>query len=235
MKEDLLTKMQRACLNRLSVTRVDIKGVDRLADFEKSMQEIGAGDSHPMISTSWHDLSTADGFGLEVWVDGKLAGGLAARHHDLGRAALAEHWADSYKRLYGGGETTPVSNFCAAARGEIRGRIVYLGQLYLEEKYRGTGINLGLILHYMHALSVQKWSPDWIYGFVRQADVLSGRAAWYGFTRQYVCAQVWDENIATRSSDEYLVAVTPSELSEAANFCELYPGRFCPDRDRVKP
>lgn len=233
MIEDYLAKMQWACLRRLDGENVSLLGVSRIAEFEASMLDIGAAESHPMISPLRHDFSSADAFGVQIWVGDKLAGGVAAKVVDLGDMSLAQHWIESYRRLYGGNVSAPVSEFCHAAQSEVRGRVVYLGQLYLQDQYRGTGINLGLVLHYMHALSAQKWSPDWIYGFVRQGDVLSGRSAWYGFTRQYLGAQTWDDKVLTRSTGEYLALLSRADLLDIASFSVRHPDKFCPDRGGV--
>lgn len=231
MQEDNLLKLAHLCLDRLRGDGVSIRATASISDFENRMVDLGMPPSHPMISHSWHDFSQSDAFALIISKGGKEVGGMAARRIGLGRDNLADHWAASYSRMYCNGEGAPVEDFNSVAVREITGDIVYLGQLFLVREQRNGPINLGLVLHYAHLLCCTKWRPDWIYGFIRQKDILRGKAAQYGFTRQYVGPQNWVSEVNGRSSNEYLVALTYDDLCDAAAFYTKNPDVFAPKRE----
>lgn len=223
LQEHNLLTLSHNCLAGLSASSVELLPVPSIIDFERRMAALGKPPNHPMMSPKWHDMSPVDSFAIMFEVDGQEIGGVAARCLDLGEDALAKHWQETYSRMYTNGETSPVSGFSGAASREIRGRVVYLGELFLAEGWRKGVVDWRLVFHYLFALSYLKWRSDWIYGFVRQQDVMRGKASRYGFTRQYVGPQTWTKCVERRSSQEYLVAISRQDLFDAAAFYSASP------------
>ncbi len=227
VREDDLTKLYALCLARLAALGVSTQVLSRIDAHEARMTELGKANHYPMISTNWNDFSEREAFGLMLRQNGRDIGGVAGRFIDLGRQTHDDHWRQSYRRMYGGGEVVPVRRACPAST-KVSGRIVYLGELYLAEESRGIGGVSALTLYLMHTLVALRWSPDWIYGFMRAQDVLRGKAAQYGFTRAYPGAQKWREEGDRRSSAEYLVLMREEELVASAGHFAVEPGQFVP-------
>ncbi len=228
MHESNLIDLSYACLKKLKSDGLELEVLSDLRVFEGRMAKIGKAPNHPMISPDWHDFSSSDAFSIIFRQGGQDIGGVAARHLDLGDDSLAQHWASSYMRLYSDGSSVPVGRFSTVAGREITGKVVYLGELFLRKGSRNGSVCWRLIFHYLFALCFLKWHPEWIYGFVRQPDVMSGKASRYGFTRQYIGPQEWSHPPATRSSNEYLVAIPRFDLLDAASFYSRNPEYLLP-------
>lgn len=229
MHEANLIDLSYACLRRLREDGLELDIVDDIRRFESRMADVGKPPNHPMISPRWHDFSSSEAFAIVFRKGDQDVGGVAARHLDLGEDSLAQHWETSYARLYQSGEGTPVDRFSSVAKREISGKVVYLGELFLKQGNRDGSICWRLIFHYLYVLCYLKWKPEWIYGFVRQPDVLSGKASRYGFTRQYIGPQEWRLPDAKRSNNEYLVALPKRDLLDAAAFYARHPEYLMPD------
>ncbi len=225
MQEIDLTKIAALSLRRLGEEGFGLSCEADLRLFEESMEELGKRENYPMISAAWHDLSSSDAFGLLINRAGQgPVGGVAARHLNLGRDSLQEHWESSYARLYPG-DVPPISGGAAIA-SRMRGRIVYLGELFLCEEWRGGRVNLPAVMHCLHALVALKWRPDWVYGFIRIRGIRV--AAEFGFSRTYPGAQNWLRSVDRRGVEECLVAVTFDEFCERANYFVRHPENFAP-------
>lgn len=235
MHEANIVQLTHICLSGLLVGGFEIEVTTSIEDFEERLACAEKLPNHPMISPSWHDFSPTEVFALVFRVDGQDIGGVAARFIDLGESSLADHWARSYKRLYGGMLETPVHNFSSIPRNEISGRIVYLGELFLKQEFRDRSLNWRAVFHYLFSLCFLRWRPDWIYGFVRQKDVLDGKASRYGFTRQHVGPQEWITSKPRRSSSEYLVAVPRRDFHDAAAFYARNPAALNLKQEVVRP
>ena len=142
-----------------------IEATSDLGEYEQSMTAIGARESHPMMSVMHHDFASKDALGLMLKDEhGLFFGGIAARFVDLGADSLGCHMQQSYRRHYGGGQVDAITSRLSAARN-ISGRIVYQGQWYMKEEFRGGGTHIAALFHYFHCLCFMKWRPDWVYGF----------------------------------------------------------------------
>gem|GEM_PF-5818918 len=193
------------------------------------MAALGKKPSHPMMASSSHDFTSKNFFGLLVTHQGFDVGGVAAKTEDVGSEFLAGHIARTHSRHYNAGEGPPAGNFPWAMTHEIRGLLACLGELYMHPDYRKGRVNLGVLMHYHNAMLAAMWSPDWIYGFVRQPDVLTGKASRYGFTRQYAGCQTWTVPESSRFSTEYLCALPLQDVVDAAKFYIKNPQYFAPN------
>ncbi len=229
MHEANLIDLSYSCLQQLKEDGLELEVVSDLRIFEHRLAEIGKPPNHPMISPNWHDFSSTEAFAIIFRKEKQDVGGVAARHLDLGEDSLAQHWASSYMRLYQEGGNVPVRQFSTVAKREISGKVVYLGELFLGRSSRDGSVCWRLIFHYLFVLCYLKWHPEWIYGFVRQPDVLSGKASRYGFTRQYIGPQEWQQPTASRSTNEYLVALPRQDLLDAASFYARNPEYLMPE------
>ncbi|KII18284.1 hypothetical protein [Phaeobacter sp. S60] len=223
MHEDNMIRLAHICLGGLEQSGLRLHAVPDISEFQARMARIGKASNHPMLSPDWHDFTSVEAFGIVFCIDGEDVGGVAARFIDIGEDSLARHWASTYSRLYNSGAGSPVRAFSSTAAKEISGKIVYLGELFLNAENRKGKVNWRLVFHYLFSLAHLKWKPAWTYGFVRQTDVLSGKASRYGFTRQHIGPQEWEVHVPSRSSSEYLVTLPRIDLQEAAAFYVKHP------------
>lgn len=214
LREDCLIRLASLALSKIENGGFAMRFSRDLREFEKEMAAIGKPENYPMISPEWHDFASGDAVGLLLKNEGNVVGGVAARFLNLGSDSLAEHWHQSYRRLYPG-SVDPVESRVSAAK-TMRGRLVYEGELYLHPDWRGARVNLPAVSHYMHVLCALKWKPDWIYAFMRIEGL--GCAPWYGWTHQHLAAQRWLRGVERRSDKECLVSVTYDELCERAEY-----------------
>jgi len=124
--------------------------------WQEEMTAIGKPKNHPMLSPEWQDFTLAEALGLQLIANGQLVGGVAARFHDLGQETLGEYWARSYRRMYGQGQSVPVHTPARRAAYDVKGRVVYLGELFINKDFRGDGIS-ALVMHYLFLLCAVRW------------------------------------------------------------------------------
>jgi hypothetical protein len=228
MDEFKLMHFASMCSAILRDDGFSLEPAESIQDFEQRMQVLGKDPSHPMLCSKRHDFTQQNSFAIVVKYQGVDVGGVAAKFEDIGDLTLSQHLARSSSRLYNNGGASPVEAFTHSVDNEIKGRIVYFGELYMHSDYRKGRVDLAALLHHHNALAALKWTPDWIYGFIRQADVLSGKASRYGFTRQYPGCQTWVISGDRRHSTEYLVALAYRDAVDAAGFYLRMPNAFAP-------
>lgn len=217
------------CGNRMRADGFCIEAARDNAEFEARMATIGKKPSHPMMSSYSHDFTAENFIGLLVTHEGFDVGGVAAKIENVGSEYLSGHIARTHSRHYNDNEGPPAGSFPWSLTNEIRGSLVCLGELFMHPDYRRGRVNLAVLMHYHNTMCATIWSPDWIYGFVRQPDVLTGKASRYGFTRQYAGCQTWTVPEASRYSTEYLVALTYQDVVDAARFYLKNPDAFAPN------
>lgn len=207
-----LTILAEMCRSSLAQKEMTIEVIHSLNSYEARLAAIGKSENHKVISTSHHDFTPDDAFGVIIQHKGEDIGGVAARLLRLGTTSLSDYWRNSSRRLYGEGEVDMIGRITRAA-DQIRGRVVYEGELYISSEYRGHQVNLTAVMFYLHVLSVLTWKPDWLYGFIRMRHV--SKVGKYGFSGFHVGAQEWLQEAERRNSDECLVTLEPSSLHDA--------------------
>jgi GNAT superfamily N-acetyltransferase len=225
MIEHQLLTFASTCLISLDRLGFTISVTEDLDGWQARMIEIGKPSNHPMMSPQWHDFAHPEAFGVQLSANGNLVGGVAARYHDLGQETLGQYWGRSYKRLYGNGADIPVHSPARKAATEVTGKVVYLGELFVTPDFRSTG-GAALVMNYLFLLCAIRWKPSWIYGFIRQKDVLSGKPLQYGFSCIYPGAQTWINPPRERSTGEYLALLQSQELYDNVTFFNRHPEWF---------
>lgn len=134
-----------------------------------------------------------------------------ARLEDLGGESVSKYWKRLFVRHHGA--QASISGVRPEVDRELTGRLVYFGDLYVSDVARGSRDALRAFVALGHLAVSLKWSPDWVYCFIRERDVLRGAAALYGFTRQYGLAFDWDgAPPSPRNGTEVLVAVPRADI-----------------------
>ena len=131
---------------------------------------------------------------------------------NIGGESVETYWPRLFRRNYPSGEDETTSVTPNSAVQKLRGRLIYLGDLYFDARVRGQRDVLETFIWLLHMTAALKWEFDWIYAFMRQRDVELGFSVRYGFTRAIPNAQNWISEHPGRGSSEYLVMLPRAEF-----------------------
>lgn len=218
-----LMKFSAQCLQELEKKGLTLEESSDFSNCERRMQAIGKRSITPMISSDYNDLSMDDAVWLLLKKDGKDIGGVAARIDSLYSETLSQFWERSYMRLYGRDWLSKQLSELSHSHDEISGRVVYMGEFFIERSMRGSRHLLSLFTHTLFTYCQLRWSSDWLYAFVRADDARLGYPTEYGFTRQYPGTHTWARLPKGRAPGEYLVALSSRDLTDMARYFNAHP------------
>lgn len=144
---------------------------------------------------------------------GELVARVATRVDDLGSQSLLEYWRRYWKRCYPGatGGRAEIAENQPRFAAEIHGRIAYLGDLYVESKFRNKGVATALV-KVAQIDAADEWNPDYVYGWMTPADVGSNLFPAYGFTSVHSAGIRWSVPPGTISDNLVFVGNSRSSL-----------------------
>ena len=190
--------------------------VEELRDFGQVaglVEQAGKPYLTPITSPSYNDFTEQTALWFVAKRDGEVAFLGGARLEDLGSETLDAYWprvlARGYPRECG---AAPIANVRPEVVRAVRGRLVYFGDLFAARSARGNRTALRAFVALGHLSVMLKWNPDWIYCFVREADVLRGAAALYGFNSIFPTPFEWIDPPAPRDKSEWLAALSGEEV-----------------------
>lgn len=193
MSKDLieLEIVRRAAphLSSLQADGFEIYAPRDFTEIQELVRQTGREKQTPMMSIARNDFTLGSAFWLFLMVDGKCVGGCAAHMIDL-RDESFEHYLRRTSKEQYQCEEDPIESVAAPVAKEIKGRVVYIGELELKSEYRGRLRSLTAFTRVMQALIAVKWPDfDWMYAFVPlDHSKLTGL---YGFTWQMPYAIRW--------------------------------------------
>lgn len=118
--------------------------------------------------------------------DDNLVATVAAMYDDLKKTNLAQIWQRRLPRLYGG----KIRKIRSPSAFDISGKIVYLGDFWVQKGYPSNG--LGLLLPRLSLLySLNKFRPDFCYA-LHPPRMAERRAMEIGFSHSQRRAIQWD-------------------------------------------
>ncbi len=220
-------QFSQQCLNGIGQLGYE---VEISTDFElaqKEMNKLGKHEFSPMLMAQANDFTSANCFWMFLKRDGRIIGGACAKYDDLERETVASYWERTLKRHYPvpGAQTVFVRAESAAC--QLRGRMVYMGDLFIQKEERGSP---HLIRYYTHLLFVtvrMKWPDvDWIYVFLRSQEVFRGRVALYGFTDCVPGVLAWEDSINYRSVSDQLASISAERLAHIVTHYATEPGEL---------
>lgn len=223
MPELDICKLSGICLQYLEDQGFVVAETADYAGLEQQLPNIGKHLVSPTLRADFNDFSEARAFWLTLSRDGELVGLMGMRLDDLGREAVDGFWQRAFERQYKSAAGTHVKLELPQVVRTIKGRIVYMGDLYFAKKIRGNRPNLMCYLHLAHAVCFLKWQHDWTYAFHRREDVLSGYADRYGFNNRWPGAQLWTNPPDYRSGEEYLSVLSREEFEQKASYYARHP------------
>ncbi|RWB36624.1 MAG: hypothetical protein EOQ44_36020 [Mesorhizobium sp.] len=159
--------------------------------------------------------------GRAFWIIGEdqsseVAHVQALRVDDLTTTNLAEH-LESLKACYADPKSQAGSGSscvcCASTARKITGAVVYQGDIWLREDFRGQGLPR-TFSSIAFGLAWAKWSPDFIYGLVPTWSIEKGVADLYGYLHREAHGSVLRLPDREIEDDDWLVWLTRRELSQ---------------------
>lgn len=154
---------------------------------------------------------------LAFWVgaydgQGELVSVQAAKIDDLKDRSLAAFWQQQQRRLFEDPNPgTRLGTGHAAEAFRMRGRIVYHGNLWLRKDIRGKGL-AELLTQTGFLLALLKWSPDYLYGLMAQANAMKGFGVRVGYRHFAPAGTHWISAPAHIRPDDWLVWATRADL-----------------------
>lgn len=187
------------------------------ADFQAFEAAVEASDDRYLMedfSSRFFDLHGSNAFWIGVLDgEGQVASLQAAKLEDLRDRPLARFWQQQQRRIFAdpAGGAPRFGEDHAADAFELRGRIVYHGNLWLRRDLRGKGLAEKLTqMGFLVALL--KWQPDWLYGLMAEASALKGFGLRVGYRRFAPRGTHWIIPPAHIRPDDWLVWSSRGDL-----------------------
>ncbi len=211
---------------------LQIEFISDIHEYKKRVEQARAEEVDPQFSPDLFDFHSGIFVGLLLLDSNKkIVGGQSLRLESLGSSNLKKIIFNQQSRLYGrgpqGGELT--SSFSSGTE-VLSGQIVYHGGFWVAKSYQRrskSGFNTGAVfIKYAHLVSLAKWNPDYIYGYMKPEMVYNGLAAQYWIPHVLPCLFQWDKVPDQHhcSEWEFLCYITRVNLVEQASF--INDGRF---------
>lgn len=198
-------------MNALESEGFQVYSPTDFSEVAELVQQTGRARQTPMMSISRNDFTLGTAFWLFLKVDGVCVGGCAAHFIDLRDEPFEQYLRRTSQEQYGRTED-PIANIARPVSQEIRGRLVYIGELEIHPKYRGKLKTVSSFMRLLQSISVMKWPDfDWMYAFIPFHHIKL--AALYGFTWQMPYAIRWhDPEPPGRLSNHWMVATPKSHF-----------------------
>lgn len=211
-KATLLTR----CSDYLAMQGITVLALDNFDRVAELLVDAGKPYLTPFTSPFHNDLME----GNALWLIGLrkerpvMMG--CARLEDIGREPIEKYWRRAFARAYaeeGAGELHSVNPEIAR---RVSGRLVYFGDLFIEQGARGRRSNLRCFTAVGHMAVSLKWDPDFTYAFIRERDLLRGSGHAYGFNWFVPDPFVWENPPHPRSPTEWAAFVSRGDLPYVA-------------------
>lgn len=171
--------------------------------------ETGKTGSTPMMQIDRNDFVKGEAFWLFLRKDGRCVAGLAAKFFDLSNESLESYWRRTSKGQYQRA-FDPITTVDPMV-GLLRGRMVYVGELIVDEDYRGKTAVLTRFARLMQLLASNEWRFDWMFGFISEEHTVLNRL--YGFSMLVRHAITWaDPEPIGRLNTHSLVASSERQI-----------------------
>ena len=157
----------------------------------------------PVVSPVHNDLTQGNCIWLVAWLGDQPAMVGGARLEALGAESVSSFWPRSLGRMYGREPGELIHSVSSEISSRLNGNLAYFGDLHVNPSMRGMLSNLRAFIAIGHMAVSLNWDPDFTYAFVREADVMRGAAARYGFLDVFPQPMVWNNPPKPRSNGEW--------------------------------
>ncbi|MEL6795074.1 MAG: hypothetical protein AAFU55_02660 [Pseudomonadota bacterium] len=172
------------------------------------------------LSSDFHDFSTKNSFWMMVKKEEEYVGCVGVRWDDIGDEPIVSWWNRQGARLYGvAGQNilleAPIPRFMS----DVRGRLVYIGDLFLITRSDVTRrLPLRSLMFLVYSISYMRWEVDWIYSFIKDKHAKKGFPAIYAASHQYPGVQRWRNEPAERDSSEWFTCSSVDDFKYLAGY-----------------
>lgn len=206
-----LTFIQRHLIS-LGITTVQHHNFKK---FKKTMKKLRGTKCSGQFDVKKTLLHNGNAFWLEWRHNQKTIGIHAMRCDDYYDTDLASIWlAGQQTIVYGGGK---IGDKQPELAKQMRGKIVYGGDLYMSAEFRGVEALSTSIALQSFLYAEIKWKPDWIYGFIDKKNVTQrGFAGRFGYNHKSPVGTHWKKPPKNIRTDDYLAALDRTGLARNA-------------------
>lgn len=199
-------------LAALDQAGLDLYAPEDFSEVAELVAQTGRATQTPMLSVSRNDFTLGTAFWVFLMQQGASVGGAAARLIDLRGESFENYLRRTSTEQYGRARD-PIAAVAPPVSDELRGRLVYIGELQLARNHRG---NIGVLTAYARmivALAAMKWPDfDWMYAFIPKEHVKI--AGLYGFTWYMPEAITWAEPVPQgRRNDHWMIALPKAHFA----------------------
>lgn len=218
------------CVSRLAEAGIE---VEQTSDFELALEMVKAMDK-PYL-TDFMSPRKNDFFeGNCLWLvlhgaDGEPSGMVGARMDDTGREPLSSYSVRKLRNIFPDEADVPVRpDRLPRIAGEIMGRVVYTGDLFVGNGLRSTNRQtLRTLVLLLYCAIHLKWRDlDWVYAFLRDRDVARGAPWLYHFPRVYPLAHSWTLRPSVQTREHWLAAMDRLEFTDVLGTYLVAPDRL---------
>ena len=218
------------CVARLAESDIH---VEQCTDFDLALETVGHMDKPYLtdfLSPRKNDFFESNCFWLILRDgEGMPSGMIGARIDETGGEPLSSYSVRKLRNMFPEEDGVPVRpDRLPRIAEEIRGRVVYIGDLFFGQRLRTTNrqmLRTFLLLHY--CVIHMKWREfDWLYAFLRDRDVARGAPWLYHFPRVYPLAHSWTLRPSVETREHWLAAMDRLEFSDVLATYLVAPERL---------
>jgi len=218
------------CVARLSAGGIE---VEQTSDFDRAMDCVGEMDKPYLtdfLSPRKNDFFESNCFWLILHgAGGNVSGMVGARMDETGSEPLSAYSNRKLRNLFPEEEDVPIrQDRLPRIAQEIRGRVVYTGDLFVGPGLRTTNRQmLRTLVLLLYSTIYLKWQPfDWLYAFLRDRDVSRGAPWLYHFPRVYPLAHSWTLRPSVQTGEHWLAAMDRLEFADMLSTYLAAPHRL---------
>ncbi|MEX2630118.1 MAG: hypothetical protein WD341_09290 [Tistlia sp.] len=175
--------------------------------------EAGGQPAGRLFGAAGFDLLAGRAFWIETAdLEGRRVHQQAMRHEDLAGATAAELLESQLRRLFPEtAERLPGPLDCAPILHRLRGRLVWHGEAWLAESWRGRNL-AGPLGELALCLALIEWRPDAILGVASEHDTRRGYPLREGYHHAQPLGELWRLAPSWLYSDDWINWVEADEL-----------------------
>lgn len=204
------------CSDYLASQGITVMALDNFERVSELLAEAGKPYLTPFSSPIHNDLTEGNALWLIGLRDGRPVMMGCARLEDIGREPIESYWRRAFARAYAGQGAGSLHSVNPEITKWVSGRLVYFGDLFIEQGTRGMRSNLRCFTAVGHMAVSLKWDPDYTYAFIRERDLLRGSGHAYGFNWFVPDPFVWPNPPHPRSPTEWGAFISRGDLPYVA-------------------
>lgn len=218
------------CVSRLATSGIH---AEQTSDFDLALDTVNKMDKPYLtdfLSPQKNDFFEANCFWLILRDgDGAASGMIGARIDETGNEPLSSYSVRKLRNMFPEESDIPVHpDRLPRIAEQIKGRVVYIGDLFFGHRLRTTNRQLLRTFLMLHYCTIHlKWRDfDWLYAFLRDRDVARGAPWLYHFPRVYPLAHSWTLKPSVQTGEHWLAAMDRLEFADVLSTYLVAPDRL---------